>query len=78
MNKDYYHKELDNIMKRYNLDGTFLHSTYDKAIDEEDFNCCYIDIRVKNSNKVRKELAVMLDDYFNDYQTAKLPLYSYK
>lgn len=77
-NKEKYINRLNDIMTRNKLDGGFLHSTYERGITTGNFTPCYVDSRVKNSSKVRRELAGLLDDYFADFPEAKKPLYSYK
>ena len=76
--KEQYSVRLENILKKYDLDGGFLNSTYQKGIETENFTSCYIDDRIKNAKKLRKELAILLDSYFEDFPNAKEPLYSYK
>jgi len=76
--KNKYLEWLNTIMVKYNIEGGLLHSTYAKGIETNDFNCCYIDDRVKNGNKIRKELADLLDTYFEEFPEAIKPLYNYK
>ena len=78
INKEEYLERLNAIMEKFDLDGGFLHSTYERGINTENLTPCYVDARVKNSRKLGKELAILLDDYFEEFPEAKRPLYSYK
>lgn len=78
MSKEKYINRLNEVMSKYKLDGGFLHMTYSQGIQNENLTPCYIDSRVKNGSKVKKELAGLIDDYLTEFPTSKKPLYSYK
>lgn len=78
MGKERYINRLNEIMTKYKLDGGFLHSTYHEGFETGNFESCYIDDRIKNGSKAKKEIAILLDEYFSEYTEVKKPLYSYK
>jgi len=70
--KEQYAARLEEIFKKYDLDGGMIHSAYERGIQTENFSSCYIDSRVKNSKKISTELAILLDYYFQDFPNAKM------
>lgn len=76
--KEGYSERLSAVFKKFDLMGGLLHSAYQTGIETENFNCCYVDDRIQNGKKIRKDLSGILDDYFKDFPNATKPLYSYK
>jgi hypothetical protein len=77
MKKNEYVEKIKNIFGKYRLSGSLLECSYIEGANTEDFTICYVDSRIKNSDKIKKELHNVLDNYFNDYPTATQPLYAY-
>ena len=79
-NKEFYKDWLNEVLTRYGMNGGLIHSTYERAIESGDFNACYIDDRVtiKGKRQFKKDMAAILDSYFNEYPDSRKPLYSYK
>lgn len=67
---------LDSIMKKYSLEGGFLHATYRSGIENENLEACYVDDRVKKARQLRKELRLLVNEYLEDHPNAIKPLYS--
>ena len=74
--KEYYIDLLEKIFFKYNLSGSLLEKTYTDGIKDNDLTCCYVDGRVKDSNKLRKELNKVTGDFLKDYPETIRPLYS--
>lgn len=70
---------LSNIMNKYGLEDSFLHSKYRAGILKSDLTPCYIDDRVsvKGKRQFKKEISELLDTYFEEFPQAKKPLYNY-
>jgi aspartyl/asparaginyl-tRNA synthetase len=77
MAKEQYINLLERIFYKYNLSDSFLEATYKDAIKSNDLTCCYVDSRIKNSKKLRKELDEIVKNFLKDYPEAIRPLYSY-
>lgn len=73
--KEHYINLAEKIFFKYDLPGSLLEKTYTDAIRNDDLTCCYVDPRIKNSSKLRKELAEILQDFLNDYPDAIKPQY---
>lgn len=76
MGKDYYIDRLEKIFFKYGLEGSLLEKNYTDGIRNNDLTCCYIDGRIKNSSKLRKELKSVLEQFLTDFPKAKRPFYT--
>lgn len=75
MTKEQYIELLEKIFFKYNMSGSLLEKTYTDGFKSNDLTCCYVDGRIKNSKKIRKELEKVLEDFLLDYPESKKPLY---
>lgn len=74
--KEQYIDLLEKIFFKYDMSGSLLEKTYTDGIRNNDLTCCYVDGRIKNNKKLRKELKEVTEDFLKDYPEAIRPLYS--
>lgn len=74
--KEQYIERIEKIFYKYNLSGSLMESTYITGIKTEDLTPCYVDSRVKNGNRLQKELIDVVNQFLKDYPEATKPLYS--
>ena len=74
--KEQYIDLLEKIFFKYNMSGSLLEKAYTDGIKNNDLTCCYVDGRIKNSKKLRKELKEVTEEFLKDYPEAIRPLYS--
>lgn len=73
--KEQYINLVEKIFFKYNMSGSILEKTYIDGIKNSNFTCCYVDGRIKNSKKLRKELNKVMIEYLQDYPETIKPLY---
>lgn len=76
MVKEQYIEWIEKVFYKYNLSGSLLEKTYTDGVKNNDLTCCYVDGRIKNSKKLRKELNEIVEKFLEDYPEATKPLYS--
>lgn len=76
LSQEFYLKWLEEIMQKYDLEGSFLHHTYREGMKRGDLSACYVDDHVKNANRLRFELDSLIEAYLTDNPKAKKPAYS--
>lgn len=73
--KEQYIDLLEKIFFKYNMSGSLLEKTYIDGIKSNDLTCCYVDGRIKNSKKLRKNLNEIITEFLKDYPETNKPMY---
>ena len=66
---------VEKIFFKYNMSGSLLEKTYIEGIKSNDLTCCYVDGRIKNSKKLRKNLNELITEFLKDYPETNKPMY---
>lgn len=73
--KEQYINMVEKIFFKYNMSGSLLEKTYINGIKNSDLTCCYVDGRIKNSKRLRKNLNEVIRGFLQEYPETIKPLY---